>query len=147
MRALTRREQEVHRLYVMGYSGRRMAFELGISPKTVKNHVSSIIRKTKGSAPPPRITIAPDPLTPREVEVIRLIARGHSNQRAAKELGVKQETVKFHLTHVLRKLGVQSRTEAAWRALEMGIVEAPIRITTSNRSGWWQPYHWNRGNR
>jgi DNA-binding NarL/FixJ family response regulator len=57
-------------------------------------------------------------LTPREREILRLVAEGHSNATLAKMLWVTQQTVKFHLSNVYRKLGVSNRTEAArWAQL------------------------------
>jgi DNA-binding NarL/FixJ family response regulator len=55
----------------------------------------------------------PEPLTPREQEVLELIGRGYSNKRIALELGVAEKTVKTHVSHVLAKLGVSDRTQAA----------------------------------
>jgi NarL family two-component system response regulator LiaR len=57
---------------------------------------------------------APDPgLTPREQEVLDLIERGFANKRIALELGIAEKTVKTHVSHVLTKLGVSDRTQAA----------------------------------
>jgi len=61
-------------------------------------------------------------LTPRELEVLRLIARGRSNKRIALELGVAEKTVKTHVSHVLAKLGVSDRTQAALYAVREGLV-------------------------
>jgi DNA-binding NarL/FixJ family response regulator len=56
----------------------------------------------------------PDPgLTPREQEVLDLIERGFANKRIALELGIAEKTVKTHVSHVLAKLGVSDRTQAA----------------------------------
>jgi DNA-binding NarL/FixJ family response regulator len=60
-------------------------------------------------------------LTPREEEVLGLIARGLSNKRIAFELGLSQKTVKTHVAHVLSKLGVADRTQAAVYAVRAGI--------------------------
>jgi NarL family two-component system response regulator LiaR len=62
-------------------------------------------------------------LTPREHEVLVLIARGRSNKRIALELGVAEKTVKTHVGHVLAKLGVSDRTQAALWAVRHGLVE------------------------
>ncbi len=62
-----------------------------------------------------------DALTPREVEVFRLMSGGHTNQQIAKELFASVSTVKKHVRQVLAKLGVSDRTQAALRAVEMGL--------------------------
>src|SRR4029453_9612885 len=66
---------------------------------------------------------AVDALTPREREVLRLIADGLSNKRIARELGVAEKTVKTHVGHVLAKLGVADRTQAALYAVQAGLTE------------------------
>jgi two-component system, NarL family, response regulator LiaR len=63
-----------------------------------------------------------DQLTPREREVLVLVGRGFSNKRIAKELGIAEKTVKTHVGHVLAKLGVTDRTQAAVVAVRSGIV-------------------------
>jgi DNA-binding NarL/FixJ family response regulator len=62
-------------------------------------------------------------LTKRELAMLKALARGLSNQAIGKELWVTEQTVKFHLRNVYRKLGVSSRTEAARFAYEHGLVE------------------------
>jgi DNA-binding NarL/FixJ family response regulator len=61
-------------------------------------------------------------LTPREHEVLELIARGQSNKRIALALGISEKTVKTHVGHVLAKLGVTDRTQAALLAVRDGLV-------------------------
>jgi NarL family two-component system response regulator LiaR len=67
---------------------------------------------------------APERLTAREQEVLALIARGYSNKRIALELGIAEKTVKTHVGHVLAKLGVTDRTQAAVHAVRMGLDRA-----------------------
>ncbi|HYK06358.1 MAG TPA: response regulator transcription factor [Gaiellaceae bacterium] len=64
-----------------------------------------------------------DRLTPREREVLLLIGRGFANKRIALELGLAEKTVKAHVGHVLAKLGVSDRTQAAIAAVRAGLVE------------------------
>jgi NarL family two-component system response regulator LiaR len=67
---------------------------------------------------------ARDPLTAREREVLRLIARGLSNRLIARELALSEKTVKVHVSAVLGKLGVADRTQAALYAVRHGLVES-----------------------
>jgi DNA-binding NarL/FixJ family response regulator len=66
-------------------------------------------------------TTAPGELTPRELDVLMLIARGRSNKVIARELGVAEKTVKTHVSHILAKLGVNDRTQAALYAVKQGL--------------------------
>jgi two-component system, NarL family, response regulator LiaR len=61
-------------------------------------------------------------LTRRERDVLELIARGQSNKRIALELGISEKTVKTHVGHLLAKLGVSDRTQAALMAVRQGLV-------------------------
>jgi NarL family two-component system response regulator LiaR len=61
----------------------------------------------------------PGELTPREQEVLDLIGRGYANKRIALELGIAEKTVKTHVSHVLAKLGVSDRTQAALYAARL----------------------------
>ena len=65
-------------------------------------------------------------LTEREICILKAVARGLSNQAIGKELWVTEQTVKFHLTNIYRKLGVGNRTEAARYAYQNGLVESPV---------------------
>lgn len=62
-----------------------------------------------------------EPLSEREVEILTLIARGASNKEIANQLYIAQGTVKNHITHILGKLGVRDRTQAAIKAKELGL--------------------------
>ena len=64
----------------------------------------------------------PEPLTPRELEVLDGLAEGRTNKEIAGHLAVSMGTVKIHVEHILAKLGAAGRTEAAVRAVEMGMV-------------------------
>ena len=66
---------------------------------------------------------APDELTPREREVLRLLAEGLANKEIARELSIGEKTVKTHVSNILSKLGVLSRTQAALQAVRMGLVD------------------------
>ncbi len=69
-----------------------------------------------------RVPERPEPLTPREMDVLRLLAQGQSNKEIARALHLVEETVKDHMRHILAKLGVQSRTQAVLAAIRLGIV-------------------------
>jgi LuxR family maltose regulon positive regulatory protein len=83
-------------------------------------HLAAVLRASgpAGSAQPGLA----EPLTDRELEVLRLVAAGKSNQRIAHDLVLALDTVKKHVTHVLRKLDAANRTEAAARARQLGLL-------------------------
>lgn len=72
-----------------------------------------------------------DPLTDREVEVLRLVAQGLSNQEIAKTLTISERTVGNHIGSILRKLHLANRTQAALYALRRGLID----INTANNGG------------
>ena len=61
-------------------------------------------------------------LTTREKDVLYLLSKGHSNREIAHALHLVEETVKFHVRHILAKLGVESRTQAVLAAIRLGMV-------------------------
>jgi NarL family two-component system response regulator LiaR len=69
----------------------------------------------------PRQPATPDPLSERELEVLKLLARGMSNQEIADTLVVGEATVRSHVSAILRKLQLASRTQAALYALREGL--------------------------
>lgn len=74
------------------------------------------------TAAPPDPLPPPDLLTPRELEVLNLLAEGLPNKLIANQLSISEHTVKFHVNAVMSKLGVQSRTEAVVRATRLGLI-------------------------
>jgi NarL family two-component system response regulator LiaR len=77
-----------------------------------------LVEEIAGRPPAPRT-----PLTDRELEVLELITRGKANKLIALELGVAERTVKTHVSHILGKLGLSDRTQAALWAVREGLVE------------------------
>ena len=77
---------------------------------------------------PPRPRVAPaagalvEPLSPRELEILRLIEQGHSNQEIAGHLMIALNTVKKHTSSIFAKLGVASRTQAVAHGRELGLI-------------------------
>jgi DNA-binding NarL/FixJ family response regulator len=66
---------------------------------------------------------ADDELSAREIDVLRLIARGNANKVIAAELAIAEETVKSHVTNILSKLGANDRTHAVTMGIKRGIIE------------------------
>ena len=90
-----------------------------IDPAVTKRVIDAFKRQP-GTGPPPS---GLDDLTPRELEVLRLIARGLNNAEIAAELVVSDATVKTHVNRLLMKLGLRDRTQAVVLAYEARIVE------------------------
>ncbi len=67
---------------------------------------------------------SPEVLTERETAVLRLLAKGQANKQVARALGIGEQTVKTHVSNILGKLQLQSRTQAALYAVERGLVSA-----------------------
>jgi len=68
---------------------------------------------------------SPEPLTEREKDVLRLLADGKANKEIASALSISDNTVKTHMGNILTKLGVQSRTQAALYAAQVGLAPQP----------------------
>ncbi len=77
---------------------------------------AALVRRTNSKAP-----VGPA-LSPRELEVLQLVAQGNSNPAIGRALFVSETTVKTHLGHVFEKLGVNDRTRAVTRAMELGLL-------------------------
>jgi DNA-binding NarL/FixJ family response regulator len=70
-------------------------------------------------------------LTPRETEILRALVDGQSNKQIAGQFWLSEQTIKYHLTNIYRKLRVSSRTEAVRQAYEYGLIENPVlRVAT-----------------
>jgi DNA-binding NarL/FixJ family response regulator len=91
-----------------------------IDPTVAARLVRALSERSPAAA---RDTTNLDHLTTRERDVLILIARGRSNKRIALELGISEKTVKTHVGHVLAKLDVTDRTQAAVLAVQSGLVE------------------------
>jgi DNA-binding NarL/FixJ family response regulator len=86
----------------------------------------------RSSDPPPARQPSEDRgLTKREVEILQLVAEGYSNSQLAKMLWVTEQTVKFHLSNIYRKLGVSNRTEASRWAQLHGLLPAVTEARTA----------------
>lgn len=77
---------------------------------------------TLQTAGPLQTAVLSEPLTPREQEVLQLLAEGLTNRAIAQKLDVSEHTVKFHVTAIMSKLDAQSRTEAVVRATRLGLL-------------------------
>jgi two-component system nitrate/nitrite response regulator NarL len=80
-----------------------------------------------GQETAPAAVAAHDKLSPREREILMLLAKGASNKEIARDLGVAESTVKIHVQGILRKLNLVSRVQAAVYAVEKGLLPAPGR--------------------
>lgn len=89
-------------------------------PPSLATKVFREFRRLAGQ--PPRAKY-PDELTEREVEVLRLVARGESNRSIARTLFISEKTVKKHLTNIFQKIGVTDRTQAAVYAIKHKLID------------------------
>ena len=97
----------------------------GEVPKASQPYLDSLLdacQTTFGESARPQPGALPAPLTPRELEIMRLICKGYSNPEIANELVVSINTIKKHTSNIYGKLGVSSRTQAIARAHELGLV-------------------------
>ncbi len=96
------------------------AGEALLAPGVTRRLISEFARLRPATSAAARPALAS--LTPRETEVLILVAEGLSNQQLAARLVVTEETVKTHVSRVLRKLGLRDRTQAVIAAYESGLV-------------------------
>ena len=100
--------------------------------------IHAVANGTARQEPPATLPLPvaePNPLTARELEILRAVAEGHTNARIGRLLWVTEQTVKFHLSNIYRKLGVSNRTEASRYALVNGLVTLPRRETADMSPG------------
>ncbi|MFI6598438.1 LuxR family transcriptional regulator [Nonomuraea sp. NPDC050536] len=134
---LTERDLEVVALMSAGYCVTEMASALGISPATVQNHKRRIFTKMSVGSQAHAVALAArcgllwsqrrtvadrSGLTPREIDILRSIARGHSVRQTAAALGIKSKTVEATQRPLFRKLSVHNRAEALAVAYDLGLV-------------------------
>jgi DNA-binding NarL/FixJ family response regulator len=93
-----------------------------LAPTITRRLIGEFARQRPRPADPAQPTGPLGTLTPRETEVLRLIAAGLSNPEIARRLVVTEETVKTHVSRVLSKLGLRDRTQAVVAAYESGLV-------------------------
>ncbi len=94
-----------------------------LAPSVTRRVIEEFVRRPPASVRTPTLPPKLSELTTRELEVLKLIARGLSNSEIAKELFVSETTVKTHVGHVLTKLDVRDRVQAVVLAYESGLVE------------------------
>ena len=109
--------------YVLRQSGRNTFFDSVLGPARPVIRVAPTPAATAPAEPAPRATVVgPSPLTTREREILALVSEGTGNKQIAKQLWVTEQTVKFHLSNIYRKLQVSNRTEASRVAHASGLI-------------------------
>ena len=94
------------------------------APTAAVNALANGLNVQDAAQPPPSRTRAEltEPLTPRELEVLELLAKGLANREIAQALGISSHTAKFHVAQILEKAGAATRTEAVRQALRLGLI-------------------------
>lgn len=98
-----------------------------LAARLLRRLALQIAQEPPQAPPRPKRAELLQPLTPREIEVLELLALGKTNNEIAQEFVISKGTVKNHVEHLIAKLGVSDRTQAVVRALEMGIISFPER--------------------
>jgi DNA-binding NarL/FixJ family response regulator len=93
-----------------------------LQPSVAARVISEFTRMTNSQPPTTGTQPLVEPLSERELEVLREVAAGGSNKEIAAQLFITEGTVKNHLTNILGKLGVRDRTQAALKAKELGLI-------------------------
>lgn len=90
-----------------------------LQPSIIRQLFGAVTIENDAEEEPPIVS----PLTPREVDILRLMATSHTNREIARQLGVSEETVRTHVKHILRKLSQPDRTQAVVAAMRAGLLD------------------------
>ncbi len=99
-----------------------MAGGVLIQPSVARKVVAEFARLRPAGPPAGEAGALPEPLTGREIEILRLLAEGLTNREIAERLFLAEGTVKNYVTNILGKIGARDRTQAALRARELGLL-------------------------
>ncbi len=111
--------------------------DLAVAVRQVYEHSIYLPRSPADERAPSPERLEHFDLTKRELEILRLVAEGMSNAQLAKQLWVTEQTVKFHLSNIYRKLNVSNRTEASrWAQLHGLLAPEPITAGTPSGAGF-----------
>jgi PAS domain S-box-containing protein len=99
-----------------------LAGDLPVDPGLAREVLRRLAHERASQPRAPAVPPPVDPLSPREHEVLALLARGYTNREIGDELIITPHTVKIHVEHILAKLEVSDRTQAAVRAIELGFL-------------------------
>lgn len=113
--------KDASRREIIGAVRQVLRGEAFLNPDLVLQTLRRLAHATPGDETAPI-----EPLTPREQQVLRLLMQGKTNREIARELVISPGTVKVHVEHIIAKLGVSDRTQAAVRALELGLVRGQV---------------------
>ena len=91
-----------------------------IAPSVARKVVAEFARLKPASPATP--ASLPEPLSTREIEILKVLAQGHTNKEIAEHLHLAEGTVKNYVTSILQKIGARDRTQAALRARELGVL-------------------------
>ena len=91
-----------------------------IAPSVARKVVAEFARLTPAS--PTTAASLPEPLSERELDILKVLAQGHTNKEIAERLHLAEGTVKNYVTSILQKIGARDRTQAALRARELGVL-------------------------
>ena len=103
-------------------AGRRVEVDISSTQLVHEGSIVGVFGLADPTGEPPRVETNSVHLTPRQLDVLRYVAAGHSTENIAKSLGISVETVRNHVRGLMGRLGVHTRLEAVIRGHELGIV-------------------------